>query len=58
MTVSWSMKLWPDYSDNDKRGLAKHLREMDKHKRIDYIKYLGNYCGAPTDSLMNYVKNR
>lgn len=54
--VPWKFKDWKDYSDEDKKGLAGHLLKMDKHKRLDYIRYLGSHCGAPVSSLLDYVK--
>lgn len=54
--VQWKFKNWEDFTDSDKKALGKHLVEMDEDKRIDYIKYLGEFCGAPTDSLYEHLK--
>ena len=58
-SVSWKFKKWLDFTDQDKKDLAKHLRAwpyVDRHKRIEYIKYLDYFCGAPLPRLMEYVK--
>lgn len=58
-TVPWACKRWEKFTDQDKKDLAKHLRAwpyVDRHKRIEYIKYLDYFCGAPLPRLMEYVK--
>jgi len=54
--VQWCHKFWEDFSDDDKRKLAIHLKELDKPD--EYIKYLGTYCKAPVNKLMIYMKGK
>lgn len=54
--VQWKFKNWEKFTDSDKRELGKHLLDMDKDKAADYIKYLGDFCGAPMESLYGHLK--
>lgn len=57
--VSWAFKYWNDFTEEDKRGLAKHLREMPKDKAGDYLKYLKHYCHMDKEAYakaVNFLK--
>lgn len=60
--VPWALKLWKDFTDEDKKGLAEHiprLRERKGEQRArDYCKYLHKFCGAPSDLYMRIAGER
>jgi hypothetical protein len=45
--VSWAFKVWTEYTEEDRRGLERHLVSLTKEEREEYTKYLRNYCGYP-----------
>lgn len=45
--VSWALKHWNDFTEQDKAGLAKHLTTLSKDEGEEYRKYLVAYCGVP-----------
>lgn len=52
--VSWSFKNYSAFTDEDKRGLHNHLKEMPKDRISGYIKYLENWCNFPKGALDSY----
>ena len=55
--VPWALKNWHEFTDADKIALGKHLKTFDsKEKARDYANYLAEFCGAPRDKLMDYIK--
>lgn len=48
--VPWAMKDWKQFTDEDRQGLAAHLKTMKKDEAQEYVKYLYTWCGAPHPS--------
>lgn len=46
-TVPWAYKIWAQFTEQDKIGVAEHLSKMDEDKRETYEKYLHSWCGKP-----------
>ena len=49
-SVSWALKKWEELNEQDRVGLANHLKQFmseDRDKGEGYIKYLNKMCGFP-----------
>lgn len=57
MKVTWALKDWSEFSDEDKKGLAKHLKDLGKEKAKEYIVYLSHHCKAPKGKLLDFINS-
>lgn len=49
--VPWALKGWSSFTDEDKRGLAEHLRGLTPERAAEYKRYLVSTCGVPRGAL-------